>query len=214
MTHRLLPCGDRAVLVDVEGLDSALRVASGLASLREVEDVVPAGESVLVRFRAGADLADVVGQLDLLVERALSAYAGPAPATTRAEVVIPVRYDGPDLDDVARASGLTPAELVAAHTGSAWTAAFAGFAPGFAYLTGGDPRIVAPRRTEPRAVVEPGSVAVAGDYCGVYPSRSPGGWQLIGRTDVVMWDVDADPPAAVVPGDRVRFVALDGGAAP
>ena len=208
MTASLLPAGDRAVLVAVDGLDDALRVARGLGALREVEDVVPAGESVLVRFRPGADLGARLEDLALLVDRALSAYVAPV-ADDATEVVIVVRYDGPDLDDVARASGLSRDEVVAAHTATPWTAAFAGFAPGFVYLTGGDPRLIAPRRPEPRAVVEPGSVALAGDYCSVYPSRTPGGWQLIGSTEHVMWDASADPPAAVVPGMRVRFV--DGG---
>ena len=212
MTPRLLTAGDRAVLVAVDGLDEALRVARGLGGLRDVEDVVPAGESVLVRFRPGVDLGARRGDLESLVARALHAYAGaPQREADEVVVVVVVRYDGPDLDDVARASGLTTAEVVAAHTATVWTAAFAGFAPGFVYLVGGDPRLVAPRRPEPRAAVEPGSVALAGDYCGIYPSRSPGGWQLIGSTEHVMWDVSADPPAAVVPGMRVRFV--DGGAA-
>jgi len=210
VTPRLLPAGDRAVLVAVDGIDQALRVARGLGALREVEDVVPAGESVLVRFRPGADLGARLEDLELLVGRALHAYAA-SPTAESGEIVVVVSYHGPDLDDVARASGLTTAEVVAAHTATVWTAAFAGFAPGFVYLVGGDPRLVAPRRPEPRAAVEPGSVALAGDYCGIYPSRSPGGWQLIGSTTHVMWDVDADPPAAIVPGMRVRFV--DGGAA-
>ncbi len=209
MTPRLLPAGDRAVLVAVDGIDQALRVARGLGALREVEDVVPAGESVLVRFRPGADLGARLGDLEVLVSRALHGYSA-SPTAEGAEISVVVAYDGPDLDDVARASGLTAAEVVAAHTSTVWTAAFAGFAPGFVYLVGGDPRLVAPRRSEPRAAVEPGSVALAGDYCGVYPSRSPGGWQLIGSTAHVMWDVEADPPAAIVPGMRVRFV--DGGA--
>jgi KipI family sensor histidine kinase inhibitor len=209
VTYRLLPAGDRAALVAVDALDDALRVAAGLAPLRDVEDVVPAGESVLVRFRPGADLGARLEDLELLVGRALATSASLARSEAE-EVVLVVRYDGPDLDEVARASGLTPEEVVAAHTGTAWTAAFAGFAPGFVYLTGGDPRLVAPRRAEPRAAVDPGSVALAGDYCSVYPSRTPGGWQLIGSTEHVMWDADADPPAAVVPGMRVRFV--DGGA--
>jgi KipI family sensor histidine kinase inhibitor len=161
-----------------------------------------------VRFRPGADLGARLEDLELLVARALAASTGPV--LDAAEVAVVVRYDGPDLDEVARASGLTSREVVALHTATPWTAAFAGFAPGFVYLTGGDPRLVAPRRAEPRAAVEPGSVALAGDYCGIYPTRSPGGWQLIGSTAHVMWDVADDPPAAVVPGMRVRFV--DGGA--
>ena len=106
-----------------------------------------------------------------------------------------MHYDGPDLEEVCALTGLSRAELVAAHTGTPWRAAFVGFAPGFAYLTGGDERLQVPRRTEPRTSVPPGSVGLAGGYSAVYPRASPGGWQLIGHTDVAVWDVDREPPA-------------------
>lgn len=122
---------------------------------------------------------------------------------------IPVRYDGPDLAEVAERTGLTAGELIAAHTGTLWRAAFAGFAPGFAYLTGGDPRLSVPRRATPRTEIPSGAVGMAGEYCGIYPRRSPGGWQLIGSTDVVLWDERRDPPALLAPGTAVRFVAVD-----
>ncbi len=98
--------------------------------------------------------------------------------------------------------------MVAAHTGTAWTAAFSGFAPGFAYLTGGDPRLSVPRRAEPRTRVPAGAVALAGGFSGVYPRASPGGWQLLGRTDLAVWDLARDPPALLRPGVRVRFTAV------
>ena len=116
------------------------------------------------------------------------------------EVEIPVRYDGPDLDDVAGLTGLSRAEVVAAHTGTPWRVAFGGFAPGFAYLVGGDPRLRVPRRDRPRPRCPPGAVGLAGEFSGVYPRSSPGGWQLIGTTDAVLWDVDRDPPALLAPG--------------
>jgi KipI family sensor histidine kinase inhibitor len=119
-----------------------------------------------------------------------------------------VTYDGPDLADVASHTGLSEDEIVAAHTGSTWTVAFGGFAPGFAYLVGGDQRLAVPRRESPRTSVPAGSVGLAGEFSGIYPRSSPGGWQLIGRTDVVMFDVDRDPPALLTPGAQVRFVAL------
>jgi KipI family sensor histidine kinase inhibitor len=122
------------------------------------------------------------------------------------EIEIPVTYDGPDLADVTSHTGLSEDEIVAAHTGTPWTVAFGGFAPGFAYLVGGDERLVVPRRESPRTSVPAGSVGLAGEFSGVYPRSSPGGWQLIGRTDAVMFDVDRDPPALLAPGAHVRFV--------
>jgi KipI family sensor histidine kinase inhibitor len=116
-----------------------------------------------------------------------------------------VVYDGPDLADVASHTGLSEEAIVSAHTGTPWTVAFGGFAPGFAYLVGGDERLAVPRRDSPRTSVPAGSVGLAGEYSGVYPRSSPGGWQLIGRTDTVMFDVDRDPPALLAPGSLVRF---------
>ena len=119
--------------------------------------------------------------------------------------MVPVVYDGADLDDVARLTGLTPAEVAAAHTGTPWVVAFTGFAPGFGYLTGGDPRLRVPRHDVPRPRVPAGAVGLAGRYSGVYPRASPGGWRLIGRTGLTLWDAAADPPAELRPGRRVRF---------
>jgi KipI family sensor histidine kinase inhibitor len=122
-------------------------------------------------------------------------------------VEIEVVYDGPDLAEVARLTGLDEHEVVEAHTGTPWRIAFGGFAPGFAYLTGGDARLTVPRRDEPRTTVPAGAVGLAGEYSGVYPRPSPGGWQLIGRTDAVLWDAERDPPAMLAPGGTVRFRA-------
>jgi KipI family sensor histidine kinase inhibitor len=99
------------------------------------------------------------------------------------------------------------AEVVSAHTATPWRVGFGGFAPGFAYLVGGDPRLEVPRRAEPRPSVPAGAVGLAGRYSGIYPRSSPGGWQLIGHTDAVLFDVDADPPALLQPGMTVRFVS-------
>ena len=138
--------------------------------------------------------------------------SSPDPAPTSHEVEIAVRYDGPDLDDVAHHTGLTPAEVVAAHTGTPWRVAFGGFAPGFAYLVGGDPRLRVPRRDRPRASVPAGAVGLAGEFSGVYPRTSPGGWQLVGTTEAVLWDADRHPPALLGPGATVRFVDVEGAA--
>jgi KipI family sensor histidine kinase inhibitor len=119
-------------------------------------------------------------------------------------IEIAVVYDGPDLDEVGRLTRLGAGGVVAAHTGTPWRVAFGGFAPGFAYLAGGDRRLDVERRTEPRTSVPAGSVGLAGEYSGVYPRASPGGWQLIGRTDAVLWDLDRG--ALLEPGGTVRFV--------
>jgi KipI family sensor histidine kinase inhibitor len=131
-----------------------------------------------------------------------------APIDGRADVVIDVVYDGEDLDEVATLTGMTPRDVVAAHTGTPWRVGFAGFAPGFGYLVGGDERLNVPRRSEPRTAVPTGSVGLAGEFSGVYPRRSPGGWQLIGHTSekqAALWDVDRDPPALLTPGQWVQF---------
>ena len=123
-------------------------------------------------------------------------------------MVLAVRYDGPDLAAVAELTGLTTTEVVAAHLASPWTVAFIGFAPGFGYLTGGDPRLHVPRRDHPRTRVPAGAVGLAGEFSGVYPRSSPGGWQLIGSTDAPMWDVRRHPAALLRPGTPVRFEAV------
>jgi len=142
--------------------------------------------------------------------RALAA-SPPPPSSPPAqgEVEIVVRYDGADLAEVAAMTGLDPAEVVRAHTSTLWRVAFGGFVPGFGYLVGGDPRLQVPRRESPRTRVPAGSVALAGEFTGVYPRASPGGWQLIGTTDAVLWDPDRSPPAVLTPGTRVRFVDIE-----
>ena len=103
---------------------------------------------------------------------------------------------------------MDPAQVIAAHTGSPWRVGFGGFAPGFAYLVGGDERLNVPRQSDPRTKVPAGSVALAGEFSAVYPRESPGGWQLIGHTDAVLWDVDRDKPALLIPGMLVQFRAV------
>lgn len=123
-------------------------------------------------------------------------------------VEVEVRYDGPDLDDVARAVGWTRSAVVAAHTGSVMSVAFCGFAPGFAYIAGLPPPLRLPRLAQPRTAVPLGAVAIAEEYTGIYPRRSPGGWRLIGHTDAPLWDVGREPPALLTPGTTVRFVSV------
>lgn len=209
MTARLRQAGDRAVLLETGDPGTTVAVAEALraASLPQVQDLVPASATVLVRVVKGTDLHDI-GRV--LLDLAAGVDTTPVTEQPTDELLIPVVYDGPDLADVADATGLTEAQVIAAHTGTPWRAAFVGFAPGFAYLIGGDPRLRMPRRTQSRTTVPAGSVAVAGDYSAVYPRESPGGWQLIGTTTATLWDETADPPALIHPGRWVRFVNAGG----
>jgi KipI family sensor histidine kinase inhibitor len=143
----------------------------------------------------------------------LTAWAEPAQAQALGRVVeIPVRYGhnaGPDLADVAAHCGLTPDEVVQRHTAAEYVVYFVGFQPGFAYLGGLDDVLHTPRRAEPRLAVPAGSVGIGGAQTGIYPLATPGGWQLIGRTELPLFDPHAEPPTLLAPGDRVRFVAID-----
>ena len=208
--HRtLLTCGEHAVLVEVGGVDQVVSfghavreaAAAGMPGFTDVVDIVPAATTVLVIVAEKTSLATLRQALANLP-------AGPAEeaATSDHVIEIPVRYDGPDLTDVAELTGLSVPEVVAAHTGTDWRVAFGGFAPGFAYLSWGDPRLAVPRRKDPRTSVPSGAVALAGEFSAIYPRSSPGGWQLIGRTDVVVFDIDRDPPALLQPDAVVRFL--------
>ncbi len=213
MDGRLLPCGERAVLIEVADLDTVLALQATLAGLAgrgdfaAVTDVVPAATTVLLMLADPAALPRVRTALTA----GLTGLDGtPAAADAMDPVEIDVVYDGEDLGEVARLTGLSAAEVIAAHTGSDWRVAFGGFAPGFSYLTGGDPRLEVPRRAEPRTTVPAGAVGLAGPFSGIYPRPSPGGWQLIGRTGAALWDAGREPPALLQPGARVRFRAVDG----
>ena len=201
--RRILSAGDRALLVETSDLDAAMRLHAALVGepLDGVVELVPAARTVLVRFDPRA-----VAEGDLR-ERLARAPVAESLARAGGVVEIPVIYDGEDLDDVAALLGVSRDELIARHQAANWRVGFAGFAPGFGYLVGDDALFDVPRRASPRTRIPAGSVALAGPYAGVYPRESPGGWQLIGRTDAEMWDVRRDPPALLAPGARVRFVA-------
>lgn len=224
MNGRVLPSGEHAVLVELDSLDEVLALHHHLW-VRErppgLLDAVVGARTLLLVTASARDLAGVRPEVDRLLAGAdrLPARTGdpklPSESVlTDADdsyvVEIPVHYDGPDLDDVARLTGLTPDEVVSAHTGRPWRVGFAGFAPGFAYLVDGDPRLDVPRRATPRPRVPAGAVGLAGEFSGVYPRSSPGGWQLIGHTDEVLWDLDREPPALLRPGLLVRFVDAGG----
>lgn len=195
--------GDTALLVDcrpgrVTGLLAAVDAAVRSGALTGVVDAVPAEATLLVVARAPVDLPGIAATL-----RSLRPWDSEAQPTRR--LTVPVTYDGADLDEVAVTCRLSAAEVVRRHSARTYTVAFCGFAPGFAYLTGLDPVLQLPRRDTPRIRVPAGAVAMAAAYTAVYPRESPGGWHLLGRTALQLFDVDRDPPALLAPGDTVRF---------
>jgi KipI family sensor histidine kinase inhibitor len=174
------------------------------AGLLRADEIVPAAQTVLLD--GVADTSRVAEELAAL---AASPPSGRKPATLGSDalsiVEIPTVYDGPDLDDVARMWDTDRDGVVAIHAGTEFSVAFCGFVPGFAYLAGLPERYHVPRRAAPRERVAAGTVALASEYCGIYPAASPGGWQCLGRTDVRLFDLEADPPSLLTPGMRVRF---------
>lgn len=186
--------GDGAAMVEVAGPEQALALALWLRARVAAVDVVPAACTVLVD-----------GCPPERVREALAGWDGQVRGGTGPLVEVPVVYDGPDLAGLADRLGIGVDELVRRHTQAEHVSAFCGFAPGFAYLTGSPWEV--PRLDSPRPRVEPGSVGLAGPYTGIYPTASPGGWQLVGRTNVRLWDAARDEPALLAPGTRVRFVA-------
>lgn len=198
---RVLNCADTGVLVEVADLAQVIALGAALEAvpLPGVTDVVPAARTVLLRLSPGTDPARVAAAVTEIPP------AADIDQGTGETVTIPVHYDGEDLADIAELTAMTPAEVVRAHTAATWTVAFCGFAPGFGYMVGDDPRLHVPRRGEARTRVPKGAVALAGEFTGVYPRSSPGGWQLLGRTDTPTWDLERDPPGLLRPGVRVRF---------
>jgi KipI family sensor histidine kinase inhibitor len=188
----LIPVGHDAVLAEVTSSEEAVGLAAWARARGLARDVVPGSQTVLFD---GVEAPQALG--GLLVGWQPTAAQ---PGTT---VEIPVTYDGPDLDLVAQQWACSVEEVVARHRSTEFVSAFCGFAPGFAYLSGLVDDVA--RRTTPRARVRAGSVGLAGRWCGVYPTESPGGWQVIGHADVDLWDVRRDPPALLAPGTRVRF---------
>lgn len=213
MTGRLLPSGERAVLVEVDTLEEVLVLHRHLWVDHRppgLLDAVTGARTLLLLVESTAALAGVRSTAQDALRLLSSVASSPAPHGEVADVELAVHYDGPDLGDVAELTGLSTQEVVAAHTARLWRVGFSGFAPGFAYLVGGDPRLDVPRRSTPRTRVPAGAVGLAGEFSGVYPRASPGGWQLIGHTEQVLWDLDREPPALLRPGLRVRFVDVDG----
>lgn len=210
MSRRLLPSGDAAILVECDSIEEVLALHDALAADRRpgVVELVPAARTVLV----AVDPAIIPLESVATWVRRIPAQAGSRAAGTAAPAItIPVAYDGDDLAATAALLSVSVEALVARHTSALWRVAFVGFAPGFGYLVSDDWPFEVPRLDAPRTLVPAGSVALAGAFGGVYPRQSPGGWQLIGRTDAALWDPAVDPPALLIPGRRVRFEAIGAG---
>jgi KipI family sensor histidine kinase inhibitor len=199
---RILPSGSTALLVELDDLDEVLALYATLVDSRPegVVDIVPAARTLLV-------VTDPTATSLSAVEKAVRSTEPRADLRDSGQLVeVPVTYDGEDLEEAATLLDCDAAELVRRHTSAEWIVAFCGFIPGFGYLTSTEWPFEVPRRSSPRKKVPPGSVALAGEFGGVYPRESPGGWQLIGRTGLTMFDPARDPAAILRPGVRVRFV--------
>lgn len=220
--RQIRAAGDGALLV----LPSQhAEVAKLVAALRGrtpdgVQDILPAAETVLVTLLSPGHAESVRKELATLLRELQQPAAeqdsgivsrGTLPDNNSPDdpLIVPVRYEGTDLAEVARLLGQTEAEVIAEHTGTVWRCAFVGFAPGFGYLESSDARLTVPRRPESRTTIPAGAVALAGGYSAVYPRSTPGGWHLIGTTDLRMWDVHRDPPSLIHAGSFVRFAEAD-----
>ncbi len=212
---RLAPHGDASLAIRyatqlTPSLDGVVRHHAAIlrqARLPGVIDLVPGYVSLIVHYDpAQTSFAQLRDRIPVLLTLAPPAATQPAGRT----ITIPVRYDGMDLDEVARASGLSVSDVIELHTTPEYQVALLGFVPGFAYLEPLDPRLVLPRRATPRSRVPSGSVAIAGGQTGIYPAETPGGWLIIGQTSLPLFDPTRRPPALLAVGDRVRFEAVPG----
>ena len=199
----ILPYGDRAILAEFDSLDGTMAAFGALNAARPdgVLELVPAARTVLIRIDPARLSLRATEQWLLATSAATTDYG------EERSVTIPVRYDGPDLLVTAEMLGITGQELISRHSQARWRCAFIGFAPGFAYLAGGGMDVA--RHATSRQTVPAGSVGLAGEFTGIYPRSSPGGWQLIGATDAVLWDETRDNPSTIAPGMLVRFAVVE-----
>ena len=193
---KLIDYGEHAILAELDDPRLVPHVRTALADEPGVLDAVAGACTVLAIVAPGT-----AASVRAAFERGVTTDAGRELPTVR----VPVVYDGDDLAEVAAEVGLTPDDVVAMHSDSDYVVRFCGFSPGFAYLDGLPEQLHVPRHPEPRTSVPAGAVGIAGEFTGIYPRRSPGGWRLIGRTDLTLWDVTRPQPALLVPGTRIRF---------
>jgi KipI family sensor histidine kinase inhibitor len=197
MTRRLIDYGPAAALLECENLAEVLGLLPQLRDQPKINEVVPGARTVLLRLASPLDAVDRRG-LQAMVPTSTEIHQ-------QVRIRVEVDYSGEDLRTVADQVGTTPAEVVELHTGQIWTVGFCGFAPGFAYLQGEHDRLRVSRRQQPRPNVPAGAVGLADSWSGIYPRAGPGGWQLIGRTDAQLWDLNRTPPALLQPGFQVQF---------
>jgi KipI family sensor histidine kinase inhibitor len=207
MTTRVRHYGDRAWLAEIAP-QHVRALSSYAAGLDTVARVVPAACTVLVRMDESATAATIDDVADALAKFDPTEAEATIDTGQGHEHLIDVTYDGEDLATVASSCAMSIEAVIAMHTTNEYRVAFCGFSPGFAYLTGLNPRLQLPRRESPRTLVPAGSVAIASEYTAVYPRTSPGGWLLIGRTEELMWDLGRERPSLLEPGDSVRFRAV------
>ncbi|KAE8370852.1 allophanate hydrolase subunit 2-domain-containing protein [Aspergillus caelatus] len=202
---RFLPVNLTTILVELPGLEETLALLTSLQSqpVDGIKEMIPAARTLLVHFDPESVSAE--GLATEFRKRDLSVIS----LRSDCQIEIPVRYDGVDLDNIAKLTGFSVEEVIRRHKESQFTVAFCGFAPGFSYLNGGDPALFVPRHQTPRTRIPAGSVALAGPFSGIYPQSTPGGWQIIGSTSVKMWDTNRSPSALLQPGYRVKFVEVD-----
>jgi len=206
---RILPVTPQDVLVELDDLASVIALNDSLARdpLPQILETMPAARTLLLRLHSWVRIdQDFLVEIARRSEEAQTNRKGQAWQVQGPILELPMRYDGPDLADVAAEMGLSIEDLVAAHQATTWRAAFCGFAPGFYYMIADDERFNVSRRSVPRTAVPAGSVALGGPYCGIYPQESPGGWHIIGNTDLVLWDSQRSPASLIQPGQLLRFV--------
>lgn len=205
MTMRFLPVNPNTMLVELDDLAQTLALFDALRSnpVAGIAEIIPAARTLMIRTDYGVNAdASIAGK----IQNFSFSLGTIQEHNTTTPIEIPVSYNGDDLDDVANIMEMDRQTLIDAHQAAIWQVAFCGFAPGFAYLISNDERFDVPRRQTPRTRIPSGSLALGGRFCGIYPQETPGGWQIIGHSDMPMWDIERQPPALMRPCTRCRFV--------